>query len=189
MNYIIANSVCCCLQCCCKEIVETLYKILGKTYFIKIMYFIIYAAFITILLTAFIFLRDWSFFMEYVAQGISCSKSDDFDCITVSLIYRMVTSISVFIIFIMFTMSVCTTRISHILNEGLFFSKFVTITLIFIILLQLNNSVYQHLSVSYEYISYLFLICQVILYLFKGIIIIDLGYLWGIKWAHKYTIS
>jgi len=87
-----------------------------KTSFIKTMYFVIYATFVCILLGAFIFLRDWSFFMDYVARGIHCNQTNDFDCITVSLIYRMVTSISIFIIFILVLMSLCTVRVSHILN-------------------------------------------------------------------------
>ncbi len=89
---------------------------MGKTSFIKTMYFIVYAAFITILLTAFIFLRDWPLFMSYVARGIHCNSADDFDCITVSLIYRMVTSISIFIMFLLIIMSLCSVRVSHILN-------------------------------------------------------------------------
>ncbi len=80
--------------------------------------------------------------MDYVANGIHCQRADDFDCITVSLVYRMVTSIGFFIIFILTVMSLCTIRVSHILNEGLFFSKFVVICGIFIVLLQFDNSVY-----------------------------------------------
>jgi hypothetical protein len=163
MNYIIANGICCCLQCCCKELFETMQKIMGKTSFIKTMYFVVYAAFVAILMGAFIFLRDWPFFMSYFAQGIHCDEASDFDCITVSLLYRIVTSIAVFIAFILVVMSLCTFRVSHILNEGLFFSKFVIITAIFIILLQFDNSIYEHLSTAYQYISYIFLVCQVII--------------------------
>lgn len=136
---------------------------MGKTPFIKTMYFIIYTAFISILLTAFVFLKDWSFFMSYVANGIHCDRADDFDCITVSIVYRMVTSIGIFILFVIMVMSLCTVRISHILNEGLFFSKFIIISSVFIVLLQFENSFYEYLSRGFEYISYIFLICQVIL--------------------------
>lgn len=134
---------------------------MGKTSFIKTMYFIIYSAFVVILLGAFMFLRDWPMFMAYVARGIHCEKSDDFDCISSSIIYRMVTSIAIFIVLTLVTMSLCSVRVSHILNEGLFFSKFVLITIIFITLLQFDNSLYQHLSTVYEYVSYVFLACQV----------------------------
>jgi hypothetical protein len=158
-------------------------KLMGKTSFIKTMYFVVYAAFVAILMGAFVFLRDWPFFMTYVARGIHCEEASDFDCITVSLLYRIVTSIAVFIVFVIVVMSLCTVRVSHILNEGLFFSKFVIITAIFIIFLQFDSSIYEHLSSAYQYISYIFLVCQVILSINQGIILVDLGYLWGIKWA------
>lgn len=180
MNYIVANGICCCLQCCCKELFETLSKLLGKNSFIKVMYCVVYATFVGILLGAFVFLRDWGWFMDYVARGISCNKGDDFDCITVALVFRIVTAISLFIIILLLTLSLCTVRISYILNEGLFFSKFVLIAILFIILLQFDNTILQHLSTLYQYTSYIFLLCQ-------GIIIIDLGYLWGIRWAARYS--
>lgn len=73
MNCIIANGVCFCPQCCCKKVFETMSKLIGKSSFIKIMYFIIYAFFVLILLGAFAFLGDCLFFMSYIAQGIHCN--------------------------------------------------------------------------------------------------------------------
>lgn len=143
-----------------------MYKLMGKTSFIKTMYFVVYSAFVVMLMAAFVFLRDWPFFMTYVAQGIHCADAGDFDCITVSLVYRIVTSIVVFATFMIVVMSLCTARVSHILNEGLFFSKFVIVTAIFIILLQFDNSLYEHFSTAYNYISYIFLICQVLFHYF-----------------------
>ena len=89
---------------------------MGKTSFIKTMYFVVYAAFVGILLGVFVFLRDWPFFMTYVARGIHCEDESDFDCVSVSLIYRIVTSLAIFIVFVIVVMSLCSVRISHILN-------------------------------------------------------------------------
>ncbi len=52
-------------------------------------------------------------------------------------------------------------RVAAIVNEGLFFTKFVIIAILFIVLLQINNSFFQDLFSIYSYISYVFLICQV----------------------------
>jgi len=70
MNYIIANSLCCCLQCCCKEIFEALYKLIGKIAFVKMMHSIIYFSFYFLVLCAFLLLRKWPFFMKYLVSGI-----------------------------------------------------------------------------------------------------------------------
>lgn len=74
----------------------------------------------------------------------------------------------------------CSTRVSLIINEGLFFSKFVLIIILFFISLQLSNETFMIYGNLSKVVSYIFLVYQ-------SIILIDLAYLWGIDWARKYS--
>ena len=74
----------------------------------------------------------------------------------------------------------CSPRIALILNEGLFFSKYVTIMVFIFIALRIDSSFFSLFGDISAIFSYFFLIIQ-------AIILIDLAYLWGISWAKRYS--
>jgi hypothetical protein len=77
MNYIIVNSVCCCLSICCKEIWETLYRIIGKVAFVKFAYILVYfGAIISGLLLLALMNSSWGWVMSTFAPGINCLSSN-----------------------------------------------------------------------------------------------------------------
>lgn len=164
MNQVIVSSACCCLQYCCKEIGETLYKLIGRIAFIKIMYTLIYFAFIGFVYLAMFLLQKWEFFMQVLADGISCyNLTNEFDCVSASVIYRIMLSLFVFSTLMFLMMMVCSARISQIINEGLFFTKFVITVIIFFGTLQLDNSIIMKFSDFCQVFSYIFLIWQVLI--------------------------
>ena len=75
---------------------------------------------------------------------------------------------------------ICSTRVALILNEGLFFSKYVAIMILVAISFQMSGKWFELFGTLSSIVSYIFLIAQ-------SIILIDLAYLWGIDWAKKYT--
>lgn len=77
-------------------------------------------------------------------------------------------------------LKMCSSRIALILNEGLFFSKFVVLMVLVIISLNLDNKYF----VGYSTVSLIFSYCFAIV---QAVILVDLAYLWGIKWAKMYS--
>ena len=96
------------------------------------------------------------------------------------MLYRISLSLLVFSLLMLGVMGVCGVRCSTVLNEGLFFSKFTVLVVVFIASLGLSNDFIGYYASISQWFSYGFLMWQVI-------ILIDLGYLWGIAWAEKYT--
>ena len=74
----------------------------------------------------------------------------------------------------------CSARVALIVNEGLFFSKFVIIMIMFFVTLRMDNSLFMSYGDLCKIVSYIFVAVQ-------SMILIDLAYLWGIRWAKKYS--
>jgi len=140
INQIVVSSACCCLQFCCKEIAETAFKLIGRVSFLKIMYTIIYFSFIIAVYLAMYLLREWEFFMKFFAEGINCQAlTKEFDCISASVIYRITLSLFTFSLGMVLIMVMVSDRVGKILNEGLFFTKFIITLIIFFFTLQFSN--------------------------------------------------
>ena len=162
MNQVIVSGACCCLQFCCKELAETTYKIIGRVAFIKIMYSVIYFSFLLFVYLSISLLKEWEFFMQMISDGFTClNVTEQFDCVSASVIYRMTFSLFIFSAFMVLVMFSCSLRIAHILNEGLFFSKFVVLAVLFFISLKLDNSVLASFSDFCQIFSYVFILWQV----------------------------
>lgn len=162
LNQALISGACCCLQCCCKEISETLYKVIGRVAFLKIMYCLIYFAFIGFVYLAMYLLKEWEFFMTVIADGINCQNlTEEFDCVSASVIYRTTLSLFIFSVLMLLTMVGCSTRLAHILNEGLFFTKFIVMVIVFFVTLQLDNSIMSSFSDFCQVFSYVFILWQV----------------------------
>lgn len=168
INQALISGACCCLQCCCKELSETAYKIVGRVAFVKLMYSLIYFSFIGTVFLGMWFLREWEFFMSFFADGINCQAiTSDFDCISASVIYRIMLSLFLFGLIMLALLSTCSQRVGQILNEGLFFTKFVVCLLIFLGTLQLGDSILVNFSQFAQVFSYLFILWQVFCLLFR----------------------
>lgn len=117
INQVLVSSACCCMQLCCKEVGETLYKVVGRVAFIKFMYTLVYFAFIALVYLAMYLLKEWEFFMKVLADGINClAITNEFDCISTSVIYRIMLSLFTFSTLMLLAMFLCSARISRILN-------------------------------------------------------------------------
>lgn len=183
MNYIVVNSICCCLNLCCKETWETLYKLLGKTSFIKIAYCLVYFAVIGVSIIAVNLLESVPLVLGKIASGINCDsylQDEGLSCLTASTIYRVSFCLFIFSIFMLICLKICSARVGLILNEGLFFSKFVIIMVMVLISLNLDDKYFTGYEVISSIFSYTFALVQ-------AIILVDLAYLWGIKWARHYS--
>lgn len=184
MNYVIVNGMCCCLSMCCKDVSEALYKIVGKTSFVKILYLCTY---LLCFLVSIVFLAvmgsSWAWFLPNMAPGITCQDGDSYyiGCLTASGVYRVSMCLIVLTLFLAGVLATCT-RVGTVLNEGLFFSKFVIVMCMFIGTLFIDNSFVMTFGKLATVFSYAFVICQ-------SVILIDLAYLWGIKWAKKYSLG
>lgn len=140
INQIVVSSACCCLQFCCKELAETAFKLMGKVSFIKIMYILIYFSVIIAVYIAMYVLREWEFFMRFFADGINCmALTEEFDCISASVIYRITLSLFIFSMMMVIILALTSWRVGKILNEGLFFTKFIITLVFFLLTLQLSN--------------------------------------------------
>ena len=42
MRYLVVNAVCCCMSVCCKEVWETVFKLVGREAFVKVVYTMLY---------------------------------------------------------------------------------------------------------------------------------------------------
>lgn len=180
LNYAVVNGMCCCLNICCKELWETLHKIVGKMAFVKFAYCLVYFGSVAISILLISLISDWSWFMDYLAPGIQCNQDDFLGCLSSSVVYRVSTCLLIFTMLMFCIMLVCPTRAALILNEGLFFSKFVIVVIFTAISFQLDNSYFLWFGSISQIFSYAFVMLQ-------SIILIDLAYLWGIKWAGKYS--
>lgn len=162
INQVLVSGACCCLQFCCKELAETVYKIIGRVAFIKIMYCLIYFSFIGFVYLAMYLLREWEFFMQMLADGFTClAVTEEFDCVSASVVYRITCSLFLFSTAMLIIMYSCSVRVAHILNEGLFFSKFVLMVVLFFLLLQFDNSLMATYSDFCQIFSYVFILWQV----------------------------
>ncbi len=103
--------------------------------------------------------------MKAFADGITClNLTDDFDCISSSVVYRIMLSLFLFSSAMFIVIMISSIRVAKILNEGLFFSKFTLAVLIFMVTLQLDNSVIVYFSNFAQIFSYIFIIWQVTLF-------------------------
>ena len=162
INQVIVSGACCCLQFCCKELAETVYKIIGRVSFIKIMYSLIYFSFLLFVYLSVYLLKEWEFFMQMISSGFTClNVTQEFDCVSSSVIYRMTLSLCIFSALMVLVMFSCSLRVAHILNEGLFFSKFVVMVVLFFLSLQFDNSVLVTFSNFCQVFSYVFILWQV----------------------------
>ena len=101
--------------------------------------------------------------MSFFADGINCQAiTSDFDCISASVIYRIMLSLFLFGLIMLALLSTCSQRVGQILNEGLFFTKFVVCLLIFLGTLQLGDSILVNFSQFAQVFSYLFILWQVL---------------------------
>jgi hypothetical protein len=81
------------------------------------MYSIIYFAFIVFVYLAMYMLKEWEFFMRVFADGISClALTDDFDCISASVVYRITLSLFLFSSLMLLILLISPARIAKILN-------------------------------------------------------------------------
>lgn len=168
INQVIVSGACCCLQYCCKELSQTIYKIIGRVAFIKIMYAIIYFLFIGFVYLAMYLLREWEFFMRVIADGINCQNlTDEFDCVSASVIYRIMFSLFMLSTLMLIVIVIASNRLAQIINQGLFFSKFILTVVFFILSLQLDNSILSSFSDFCQIFSYFFIIWQVPLQSFR----------------------
>ena len=178
MRYIVLNGLCCCLGICCKEVWETIYQIIGKKAFIKCLYAIIFlSSLLTTLAMMYIF-QEWSWFMKYFAPSIQCN--DEFQCLGPEVVYRVCACLWFFSVVMLIIMKLCSTRIAMILNEGMFFTKYVVIMILIMISFQMGASIFEAFGFLGSIFSYIVLIVQ-------AIILMDLAYLWGINWAKQYS--
>ena len=119
--------------------------------------------------------------MDYFAPGIQCKASNQYlNCLSSSVTYRVCSCLFLFSLLLLCILLACPTKTSLILNEGLFFSKFVIIAVLTGICFQMENSYFEWFGWMSKIFSYIFVACQ-------SMILIDLAYLWGIKWAKKYS--
>ena len=140
LNQLIVSSTCCCLQYCCKQVFETAYKLMGRVAFVKFVYCVIYFSLIGVVYLAMYMLKEWEFFMKFFADGINClTLTEEFDCVSASVIYRIMMSLFFFSLILIILLLVSSVRVAKIINQGLFFSKFILTIIIFFITLQLNN--------------------------------------------------
>ena len=73
MNYIVVNSVCCCLSMCCKEVWESLYRIIGKAAFTKFAYILVYFSAVALAIALVnLMSSSWSWVMSPLAPKIIC---------------------------------------------------------------------------------------------------------------------
>jgi hypothetical protein len=162
LNQVLVSGACCCLQLCCKECSETLFKLMGRIAFIKLMYVLIYFSFIIFVYAAMYLLREWEFFMQVLADGINClALTAEFDCVSASVIYRITLSLFLFSTLMLILLLACSSRVAAILNESLFFSKFVLMVAIFLGSLQLDDSLLASFSDFCQLFSYVFIVWQV----------------------------
>lgn len=121
--------------------------------------------------------------MDTFAPGINCKSgvgSDYLNCVSASVAYRISLCLFLLSVGIFAIMQMCSTRVALIFNEGLFFSKFVIVMGLFLGALRIGNEVFMVYGDVCEVVSYFFVAAQCI-------ILIDLSYLWGIKWAKHYS--
>ena len=96
------------------------------------------------------------------------------------MLYRISLSLLVFSLLMVGIVGLCGVRCATVFNEGLFFTKFTLLIVIFIGAMRLSNEFIGYYAWVSQWFSYGFLVWQVV-------ILIDLAYLWGIAWADKYT--
>jgi len=62
-------------------------------------------------------LREWEFFMKMFADGITChALTEEFDCISASVIYRIMLSLFLFSFLMLLVVLVSSARVARILN-------------------------------------------------------------------------
>lgn len=74
VNYLAVNGMCCCLNLCCKEVWETLYKLIGKNAFVKFAYCVVYFSTVFLSMLSISLISEWSWFMDNLAPGIQCNR-------------------------------------------------------------------------------------------------------------------
>ena len=178
MRYIVLNGLCCCLGICCKEVWETIYQIIGKKAFIKCLYSVIFLSSLLSTLAMMYIFQEWSWFMKYLAPSIQCDQA--FQCLGAEVVYRVCACLWLFSTGMLIIMKLCSARIAMILNEGMFFTKYVIIMILIMISFQMEASIFEAFGFLGSIFSYLVLIVQ-------AIILMDLAYLWGIYWAKQYS--
>ena len=138
MRYLVINGLCCCLNLCCKEVWEAIYQIVGKRAFIKCLYCVVFLFSIITTLGLVLLLQNWPFFMDYFAPEIQC-KNETFNCLGAEVIFRVSCCLFIFSIVMIGLVKICSPRIALILNEGLFFSKYVTVMVLVGISFQMSG--------------------------------------------------
>ena len=109
-------------------------------------------------------------------------------CLGISTVYRL--SFSLLVVYVLLVLlMLCRNRCSQVVNEGLFFVKYLSVMVVFLATLYVNNRVFLGYGELCRYIGLLFLVLQVPDILTQSIILIDLFYLWGIRWGRGYDAS
>ena len=83
-----------------------------------------------------------------------------FGCVGPSAVYRISLSI-LCLFFLMMLVMLCRSRVSMIVNEGLFCFKYLLVTGLFIAFLWISDDTFLHYSQASKYLSIAFMILQV----------------------------
>lgn len=94
-------------------------------------------------------------------RRVLMSPFRQFSCIGPSTIYRMSLSFLV-LFFLMMVFMLCKSRLSMVVNEGLFCVKYIMVLAIFIAFLFVKTDTFEQYSIASKYISILFMIIQVV---------------------------
>lgn len=135
---------------------------MGRISFLKFMHLVVYFAFIAAVFLAMFLLRKWEFFMRVFAEALTCKAlTDEFDCISASVIYRIMLSLFLLSSLLLAVTLISSPRVSKVINEGLFFSKLIVSLAIFLAVLQISNQGMMYFSDIAGIFSYVFVVWQV----------------------------
>ena len=146
MYALVAEGMCCCFACCCKDISDALKRLLGPQKVTKIFYLFLVIAFTVPSIVILFYLNEWKSFINYFSWlqcppesgGYQFFNDRGLDCIGPSAVYRI--SLSFVILFgLMMFINMLRNRISMVVNEGLFCVKYLLVLAIFIAFLFAKN--------------------------------------------------
>lgn len=72
MTTYLAAGFCCCLDCCCRDVVDALKQLMGRERITKVFYIFLVIAFVVPSILVFFLLHNWKAFIDYFSKYLSC---------------------------------------------------------------------------------------------------------------------
>lgn len=74
-SMLVANGVCCCFSCLCRDISNAIQRMLGEERTTKIVYILLVMLFVAPAIVVFFFLYRWESFLTYFSSILACPAS------------------------------------------------------------------------------------------------------------------